>query len=103
MLLLAGNACSHHANGNWTQYRQSWPQNVRLMTALSRVRRLAVVALLVMSLGALLLQDRTWQEYLPVPAGWVSAMEEFYQFTPHAVANDSFNGKPQAPAFSTSR
>jgi hypothetical protein len=82
MLLLAGNACSHHANGNWTQYRQRWPQNIRWMTALSRVRRLATVALLVMALGALLLQDpaRTWQAYVPVPASWVTALEDFYQW-----------------------
>jgi len=49
------------------------------MTALSRVRRLATVALLVMSLGALLLQDRTWQTYFPVPASWMTALENFYQ------------------------
>ncbi len=29
MLLLAWNACSHHSNGNWSHYRQSWPQEVR--------------------------------------------------------------------------
>jgi hypothetical protein len=78
MLMLAGNACSHYANGNWSQYRQRWPQNIRWMTALSRVRRLATISLLVMSLGALLLQDHTWQTYVPVPAGWVTALEEFY-------------------------
>ena len=81
-MLLAGNACSHHANGDWSQYRQRWPQNIRWMTALSRVRRVATVALLVMSFGALLLQDqdRTWQKYVPVPAGWVTTLEGSYQF-----------------------
>lgn len=79
MLLLAGNACSHHANGNWKQYRRRWPQNIRWMTALSRVRRLATVALLVMSFGALLLQDDTWRNYIPIPAGWVTALEGFYR------------------------
>ncbi len=82
MLLLAGNACSQHSNGNWSHYRQSWPQDVRCMTALSRVRLLATVALLVMALGALLLQDpdRQWQAYVPVPANWVTWLEDFYQW-----------------------
>lgn len=79
MLLLAGNACSHHLNGNWKQYRQRWPQNIRLMTALFRVRLLATVAQL-MAFGALLVQDqdRTWQGYVPVPDSWVTALADFY-------------------------
>ncbi len=90
MLLLAGNACSHHANGNWSQYRQRWPQNIRWMTALSRVRRLATVALLVMALGALLLQYRTWQAYVPVRASWVSALEDFYQLHDRTEREEGF-------------
>ena len=79
MLLLAGNACSHYLNGNWTQFRRDWLQNIRWMTALYRIRRLATVALLAMAFGALLLQDRTWQDFVPVPGNWVTAIDNFFQ------------------------
>ena len=80
MLLLAGNACSHYANGNWPQFRQHLSKHITCMTTLSRIRRLAVVALLVMSFGALLLQDpdRKWHTYVPVPTTWITALEQFY-------------------------
>ena len=78
MLVLAGNARSHDVNGNWREYRQRWPQNIRLMTGLQRLRTLATLALLLMALGALLLQERAWQTYLSVPASWLTALEQFY-------------------------
>ena len=79
MLALAGNARSHDVNGNWRAYRQRWPQNIRLMTGLQRLRTLATIALLLMALGALLLQDQTWQTHLSVPESWVAALKRFYQ------------------------
>ncbi|MBI5772466.1 MAG: hypothetical protein HZA89_01840 [Verrucomicrobia bacterium] len=78
MLALAGNARSHDVNGNWREYRQRWPQNIRLMTGLQRLRTLATTALLLMALGALLLQDRTWQTYVSVPGNWLQSLEQFY-------------------------
>lgn len=79
MLALAGNARSHDENGTWRDYRQRWPRNIRLMIGLQRVRKLATVALLLMALGALLLQDRTWQNHVPLPQSWITAMEQFYR------------------------
>jgi hypothetical protein len=79
MLLLAGNARSHDVNGNWREYRQRWPRNIRLMTGLQRTRTLATIALLLMALGALLLQDWSWQAHLPVPESVIRGLEDFYR------------------------
>jgi hypothetical protein len=79
MLALAGNARSHDVNGNWREYRQRWPQNIRLMTGLQRLRILAILALLLMGLGALLLLDRSWQAHLPVPESVIRGLEHFYR------------------------
>ena len=79
MLVLAGNARSHDVNGNWREYRRRWPQNIRLMTGLQRTRTLATIALLLMALGALLLQDRSWQANLPVPESMIRGLEHFYR------------------------
>jgi hypothetical protein len=78
MLWVAGDALSHDRNGNWSTYRQKLPSKIRLMVAFERVRYLGVVALLLMAIGALLLLDRGWQKYVPVPEQWVAAMERFY-------------------------
>lgn len=78
MLALAGNARSHEAHGNWRAFRQHCSGHVRLMTGLRRLRNLSTWALLVMALGALLLQDRKWQEWVPVPQGWITTLEGFY-------------------------
>jgi hypothetical protein len=80
MLALAGNAQSHAANANWAEFRQRWPLHIRLMTLLRRVRTLATIALLLMAFGALALQWRGWQRHVPLPARWVAALEQFYDW-----------------------
>ncbi len=79
MLKIAGNARSQDLNGNWQTYSQSWSKTIRLMTALQRIRALATLALLIMGLGALLLLDQTWREYVTVPDYWVAVLEQFYR------------------------
>lgn len=49
------------------------------MTGLQRLRTLATIALLFMALGALLLQDQTWQAHVSVPESWIAALKQFYR------------------------
>jgi hypothetical protein len=81
MFWLAGRAVSNARNGNWDDfYRQSAGWAVPLMTRLQRLRVLAVVALVVMGLGALLVEYRDqWTVHVPVPPGWLAALAEFYR------------------------
>ncbi len=75
MFFLAGNARSHDVNGNWTKFRASYPTQIRVMTGLQRLRTLATIALLLMGLGALFIQ----QSYMPLPPAWNKALKDFYQ------------------------
>jgi len=79
MLFLAGNAVSHYKTGNWSTLSHQWPSQIRLMAFLQRLRSLATIALLLMALGALLLQYRSWQKHVSVPSTWIAALERFYQ------------------------
>lgn len=79
MLWVAGNARSHDINGNWSEIQAHWLRWIRLMTGLQRVRTLAVVALLLMGLGALLLQEPSLLSRINVPAEWIVALKHFYR------------------------
>ena len=83
MFWLAGKAVSNARNDNWPNfYQQNAGWAVPLMTGLRRVRVLATVALVVMGLGALLVEYRDqWTAYVPVPAEWLTALARFYTNT----------------------
>ena len=66
--------------GNWEDYAAGFPQQLRQMTALVRLRSLATGALLLMGAGALLLQEPSWQPH--VPPTWVRALKVFYHLEP---------------------
>lgn len=80
MFWLAGRAVSNARNDNWDHYyRESGPKAVRRMTWFRRLRVLAVVALVVMGLGALLVEFQSqWTPHVPVPSEWLAALAEFY-------------------------
>ena len=79
MFKLAGHAVSQDRNGNWAAYMRECPQHLAWMTGLSRVRTLMTIGLLLMGLGALLVEYRPWAERVSLPAGVLGAWEEFYQ------------------------
>jgi hypothetical protein len=76
MLYFAGPARSHAINNNWAALRPRVPRLILVITVLRRLRALATIALMLMGFGALALEERGWQRY--VPARWVEAMEDFY-------------------------
>jgi len=80
MLYFAGPARSHAINNNWAAFRPRVPRLMLVMTVLRRFRALATIALILMGFGALALEERGWQRY--VPARWVMAMMNFYNATP---------------------
>ena len=83
MFWLAGHAVSNTANHNWADfYRRSARWAVPLMSGWKRLRVLAIAALLVLALGALLLPYRaSWENHVPVPEAWFTALEQCYRAT----------------------
>ena len=79
MFTLAGHAMSQDRNGNWDNYMRECPRHLARMAGLRRVRTLTTITLLLLGLGALLVEYQPWQGRHTPPAEVVEALEKFYQ------------------------
>ena len=79
MFTLAGHAMSQDRNENWDNYMRECPRHLARMAGLRRVRTLTTITLLLLGLGALLVEYQPWQGHYTPPAGVMEALEKFYQ------------------------